>query len=112
MNKLKKAGHELVDWEPKCHTKLLSILDRMFVADGGKSVRKLLESTEEPFRPEMKAYAEAVELGVHEMWQLHLERNTVCKEYLDRWNESGIDAILCEYFGLVSAWFRGLTINV
>ncbi|OKP06355.1 Acetamidase [Penicillium subrubescens] len=93
--KLQQAGHGIVDWKPTGHDKLLSILGRMFVADGGKSVANLLEPTGEPFRPEMKAYAEASELGVHAMWQLQLERNGVCKSYLDQWNESGIDAILC-----------------
>lgn len=95
--KLKQAGHEIVDWDPKWHSKLLTILSRMFVADGGKSVQKLLESTGEPFRPEMKAYAEATELGVYDMWQLQIERNGLCKAYLEQWNDSGIDAILCEF---------------
>ncbi|KAJ5359467.1 uncharacterized protein N7496_011880 [Penicillium cataractarum] len=93
--KLRGAGHEIVDWETTWHDRLLSILSRMFVADGGKSVANLLEPTGEPFRPEMKAYADAEEMGVHAMWQLQLERNGVCKSYLDQWNESGIDAILC-----------------
>ncbi|KAJ5167171.1 uncharacterized protein N7482_005952 [Penicillium canariense] len=95
VTKLRRAGHEIVNWASTGHKNLLSILSRMFVADGGKSVTKLLEQTGEPFRPEMKAYAEASELGVHEMWQLQLERNTTCKAYLDRWNKTGIDAILC-----------------
>jgi amidase len=94
--KLREAGHEIVDWETTWHDRLLSILSRMFVADGGKSVASLLEPTGEPFRPEMKAYAEAEEMGVHAMWQLQLERNGVCKSYLDQWNESGIDALLCK----------------
>lgn len=97
VDKLQKAGHEIIDWEPTWHQNLLSILSRMFIADGGKSVANLLEPTGEPFRPEMKAYSEAAELGVHAMWQLQLERNGVCKSYLDQWNDTGIDAILCTY---------------
>ncbi|KAJ5767664.1 hypothetical protein N7533_000247 [Penicillium manginii] len=93
--KLRQAGHEVVDWDPKWHSKLVSILGRMFVADGGKSVRKLLDASEEPFRPEMEAYSQATEMGVYDMWQLQLERNGICKAYLDQWNASGIDAILC-----------------
>ncbi|KAL4808606.1 amidase signature domain-containing protein [Aspergillus unguis] len=94
VDKLKAAGHEIVTWAPKEHKDLLNTLSKMFVADGGKSVRKLLEPTNEPFRPEMNTYANASELGVHEMWQIQLARNTLCKSYLDRWNETGIDAIL------------------
>jgi amidase len=68
----------------------------MFVADGGKSVKAILEPVNEPFRPEMQAYSVAEEVGVHSMWQMHLERTQFCKEYLDRWNTAGLDAILCK----------------
>ncbi|KAL2823254.1 amidase signature domain-containing protein [Aspergillus cavernicola] len=95
VEKLKAAGHETITWAPTEHKGLLDTLARMFVADGGKSVRKLLEPTQEPFRPEMKAYEDATEVGTYEMWQIHLARNTLCKSYIDRWNETGIDAILC-----------------
>lgn len=67
----------------------------MFVADGGKSVEALLAPTEEPFRPEMAMYQEATELGVHAMWQIHLERSDFQKQYLDQWvSYGGLDAIL------------------
>ncbi|KAL4878113.1 amidase signature domain-containing protein [Aspergillus karnatakaensis] len=95
VQKLKSAGHEIVTWAPTEHKDLLDTLSKMFVADGGKSVRKLLEPTGEPFRPEMQAYEDAEELGVHEMWQIHLKRNALCKSYLERWNGAGIDAVLC-----------------
>jgi amidase len=68
----------------------------MFVADGGKSVRALLEPTEEPFRPEMAVYQTATELGTHDMWQLHLDRTELQREFLDQWiSYEGLDAILC-----------------
>lgn len=96
VDKLKRAGHEIVEWHPSLHTQALSILNRMFVADGGKSVRAILEPTEEPFRPEMQAYSEAEEMGVHTMWKLHLERTELQKKFLDQWNSyGGLDAILC-----------------
>ena len=67
----------------------------MFLADGGKSVEALLAPTQEPFRPEMKRYEEATELGTHSMWQLHLERSDLQKKYLDQWMLYGdLDAIL------------------
>ncbi|KAJ4292734.1 hypothetical protein N0V90_009397 [Kalmusia sp. IMI 367209] len=96
VEKLKAAGHEIVgDWDPVLHPKALDILGRLFVADGGKSVRALLGPTEEPFRPEMQAYAEATELGTYDMWQLHLERSELQKKYLEQWmSYDGLDAIL------------------
>lgn len=68
----------------------------MFVADGGNSVRTILDPVGEPFRPEMEMYSVAKELGTHTMWQLQIERTELSKAYLDRWNRcEGLDAILC-----------------
>ena len=69
----------------------------MFVADGGKSVRSLLEPTQEPFRSEMHMYEKASELGTYGMWQLHIERTELQREYLEQWGSiPGLDALLCE----------------
>lgn len=96
VEKLKSAGHEIVTWEPTDHMQILMALGRFFLADGGTSVRGLLEPTEEPFRPEMKHYEEAKEVSIYDLWQTHLSRNKLCKAYLDRWNDAGIDALLCK----------------
>jgi len=70
----------------------------MFVADGGKSVAKLLAPTEEPLRPEMAPYANAAELGVYDMWQLHIERSELQRKYLKQWNSiEGLDGLLGEF---------------
>lgn len=95
VQRLEAAGHELIDWDPVDQKQGNDLLARMFVADGGLAIRKELERTGEPFRPEMEAYAVAKELGTYEMWQLHLERTEFQNRYLDRWNKAGIDAILC-----------------
>lgn len=95
VERLRKAGHEVVDWTPDGHPEALSLLARMFVADGGKSIRTALDLAGEPWRPEMKAYETASELGTHEMWQLHRERTALGKVYLEKWNAcKGLDAIL------------------
>ncbi|KAF2434522.1 amidase [Tothia fuscella] len=96
VKKLQAAGHEIVDWSSEGHRQAVDLLARMFVADGGKSVKAILDPVEEPFRPEMAMYADAKELGTHGMWQLQSERTNFCKAYLDRWNAcEGLDAILC-----------------
>lgn len=94
VEKLKAAGHEIVTWPSTEHMEMLIVLGRLFLADGGKSVRDLLEPTGEPFRPEMKPYEDAKEISVYDLWQIHVKRNALCKSYLDRWNEAGIDALL------------------
>ena len=95
VEKLEAAGHEIVAWDPKDQAQGQRLLGRMFVADGAISIRKELDRTGESMPPEMQAYADAKELGTYEMWQLHLERTEYQKRYLDRWNDAGIDAILC-----------------
>jgi amidase len=94
-DKLKEAGHEVLEWDPKLHGKALELLGRMFVADGGKSVEALLGKTGEPYRPEMQQYADAKELGVYDMWKLQLERSELQRQYLEQWMSiEGLDAIL------------------
>ncbi|KAH7394422.1 amidase signature domain-containing protein [Pyrenochaeta sp. MPI-SDFR-AT-0127] len=93
--KLKKAGHEVIDWDPKLHVTALTLLGKLFVADGGKSVEALLGPTGEPYRPEMQMYADATELGVHGLWKLQLQRSELQRQYLEQWmSYDGLDAIL------------------
>ena len=95
VDKLKAAGHELVDWDPKDQMEGLMLLKRMFLADGGKTIRHELSRTGEPWREEMAMYSEAEELPTADMWKLHLERTAFQNKYLDRWNAAGLDALIC-----------------
>lgn len=92
---LKTKGYEIVNWTAQDHEEAGNILAKFFTADGGTSVRKILEPVGEPFRPEMKAYEDAKDLGVYELWQLQIARTTLSKRYLDRWAAcEGLDGIL------------------
>lgn len=94
VERLKAAGHEIIDWDPVDQKQGLDLLARMFVADGGLTIRRELDRTGEPWRPEMEDYAVATELGTYEMWKMQLERTEYQNRHLDRWNKAGIDAIL------------------
>ena len=94
VEKLKAAGHTIVDWDPVDQAEGNTLLARMFVADGGKTIKHELERTGEPLRPEMAPYGVAAELGTADMWKLHLERSAYQNKYLDRWNAAGLDALL------------------
>ncbi|KAK6080289.1 fatty-acid amide hydrolase (amidase) [Seiridium cupressi] len=109
VEKLRVAGHEIVDWSSEDQPGGSKLLERMFVADGGKAIRREIERSGEPWRPEMGQYQTAKELSTSEMWQLHLDRVEYQKRYLDRWNKEGIDAILCPttpYSGVENGKFR------
>jgi hypothetical protein len=45
----------------------------------------------------MSMYKEAEEIGVYDLWQLNSRRVELCKAYLDRWNASELDVILCSW---------------
>lgn len=95
VEKLKLAGHEIVEWNPSLHAEAVGLQGRMYIADGGKSIGQLLAPTGEPFRPELQPYADSVDSGVYEMWQLHLERNELQRKYLEQWKSYGdLDGIL------------------
>lgn len=94
--KLKAKGYEILDWPATDHQEATDLLSKFFLADGGKSIQKILEPVQEPWRPELQPYKSAAEIGVHELWQLQAQRTALCKRYLDRWEavEGGLDAIL------------------
>jgi amidase len=92
---LRNKGYDIVDWSADGHAEAFELMGRFFVADGGRSVRKVVEASGEPIRPEMAAYAEAKELGVYDLWQLQKQRTALAKRYLDRMVAvEGLDAIL------------------
>ncbi|KAK8103711.1 Acetamidase [Apiospora kogelbergensis] len=99
---LRAAGHELVEWSSRDQAEGLSLLNRMFVADGGRAILEEIARTGEPWiLPAMQAYQEAAaagvaaELGTRDLWRLHAERQAYQKRHLDRWNAAGIDVLLC-----------------
>lgn len=94
VEKLKAAGHDIIEWDPVDQKDGLILMGRMFVADGGQAIRNDLERAGEPWRPEMDLFRDAKELGTYDMWKLQLERTAYQNHYLDRWNKAGIDAIL------------------
>lgn len=93
--KLESRGYEIVDWPADGHAEAVLLMGKFFTADGGKSVRNILEAVSEPWRPEMKQYADAPNMTVYDLWQLQKQRTALQKMYLDRWAAcEGLDAIL------------------
>lgn len=94
VEKLKAKGYQIVEWPTDDLAEAFELIMRLFIADGGKSVEKILDPVGEPWRPEMQGYADATELGVYDLWQLQKRRTALQKRFLDRFQASGIDAIL------------------
>lgn len=94
VSKLQSKGYDIIDWQPTDHKEAIDLLGAFFTADGGKSIEDILTPVREPFRPEMKPYEDANEMGVHKLWKLQAQRVALQKRYLDRMADAGIDAIL------------------
>ncbi|KAB5518012.1 amidase signature domain-containing protein [Coniochaeta sp. 2T2.1] len=97
VEKLKAKGHDIIDWPSKYHPELALTCKKLFLADGGKSVRNILQQTGEPWRPELADYVRAPDMDVYDLWQLQKERTALQAGYLARVQaEAGgvIDAIL------------------
>lgn len=96
VERLRTAGHEIVEWDSAEHDRAHALLRQCFNADGAKSISDLLRPTNEPFPARLSVYGKSVELGVHEMWQVQAERNELSKRYLDQWNAiGGLDGLIC-----------------
>ncbi|CAK7897201.1 hypothetical protein CAAN1_03S07074 [[Candida] anglica] len=99
---LRKAGHEVIEWDPAEHFRLSEIITSFFLSDGGAYIRDAFEATEEPFFPFMNAHKVAPEVKVKDLWKLQSERSALLKKYLERWNATAaqtsngkpIDAII------------------
>ncbi|GAM85567.1 hypothetical protein ANO11243_035740 [Dothideomycetidae sp. 11243] len=93
--RLRKSGHEIVDWPPDLHKELLDIMRAFFLVDGGKTIQAILDPVGEPWRPEMNDYKVTEERGVSELWRMQANRTRVVTAYLQRIREAGLGAILC-----------------
>jgi amidase len=100
VDRLIAAGHEVTEWLPTDHLHIIKLLGSAMTADGGASIRKELEKIGEPWLPELERYQNASEISTIETWELNAKRTTFQRNFLSRWENAGIDAILCP----VSPW--------
>ncbi|ANB14668.1 Amd2p [Sugiyamaella lignohabitans] len=84
---LESQGHEVIEWEPYMHARMDDILDKTFVADGGKFVKSSRQG--EPLFPYMEPYGKVQESGCSLLWELNYERSEIEMEYFKRWQDSG-----------------------
>ncbi|KAH7905955.1 amidase signature domain-containing protein [Hygrophoropsis aurantiaca] len=100
---LEKAGHRVIDWEPLNHLDIYRTAQTILVADGGEDYRRACEASGEPLITSMSPDDDPHPLDLeiplvktlvgsprsrsaYELWQLHKEKRTLRKAYLDHWN--------------------------
>jgi len=92
---LEDAGHIVVEWSLGYDGELLSILLRLFEADGGEHIAKFIADSGEPYPLGMKPYEQAYEAAqkvakpnVADYWKLQAQRTALAKKCLDAWMSS------------------------
>ncbi|ODV89635.1 hypothetical protein CANCADRAFT_32828 [Tortispora caseinolytica NRRL Y-17796] len=94
--KLKAAGHEVVDFEATMAAELWETASKSYFADNGKADIEALAESGEPWL-ELTKYAlgYAEPLSVEEQWRLNGNRDMARQLWLEKMNTEGIDFIIC-----------------
>ncbi|GAA6008101.1 hypothetical protein JCM10207_007030 [Rhodosporidiobolus poonsookiae] len=104
VEKLRAAGHEVIEWEPLDHAGAQEIVSRIFDSDGGEDVRQWLGNSGEPILPQVFT-SQFPAQTMHESWQLNKRRDAYRQRFLEAYlatrSRAGaqttrpIDAIIC-----------------
>jgi amidase len=95
VTKLRKAGHEVIEWDcASHHSAFYDLWLKAILADGGQACADLCKLVDEPLiqgmlvgKPEDYLTLEQRQELEDKIWQYQ-------REYLRRWTESGIDALI------------------
>ncbi|KAJ4338348.1 hypothetical protein N0V95_008084 [Ascochyta clinopodiicola] len=88
--KLKRAGHEIVSWNPgRLHQECIDIMDQYYTADGGEDIRRDIEAGGEPCIPHVEALInKGKSISVYSYWQLNKQKVAAQKRFLDLWKST------------------------
>ncbi|OBS26059.1 hypothetical protein FPOA_00003 [Fusarium poae] len=81
IEKLKTAGHEVVDWDSSLHPEFINIMD------GGEDIRTAVSEGGEPFVPQIQSLVDRGKpISVYSYWQLNKRKVAAQNAYHDMWN--------------------------
>ena len=87
--RLKTAGHEIVEWDPSLHKESIAIMDEYYTADGGEDIRRSIEAGGEPLIPHVEALInKGSPISVYDYWQIGKRKMAIQKAYLEKWNRA------------------------
>ncbi|EXJ79411.1 hypothetical protein A1O3_08913 [Capronia epimyces CBS 606.96] len=103
VEKLKLAGHEVVEFKPYRHQHAWDITFPLYFPTGGQEMREFLASSGEPMIPSVSKFLESAKcLSVPELMHYQREQKAYRNEYFKHWNATAtqtssgrpVDAIL------------------
>ncbi|KAK9379517.1 amidase signature domain-containing protein [Kockiozyma suomiensis] len=91
VERLRAAGHEVVEWNaPELHAELVPILNKFYIADGGEDVKSDVNKLGEPLMPYVERMVNrGPPISIPEYWHNMVLKRDFQKKYLDKWNASG-----------------------
>jgi len=100
----KKAGMEVVDWDPFDHAKGWEIVSGLYFPDGGEAILAPLVEIGEPILPLTdfitKEQPNVKNRSIHEYWDLCAQRDAYREAYAQHWTKTAdsgkeVDVIVC-----------------
>ncbi|EXJ86327.1 hypothetical protein A1O3_03278 [Capronia epimyces CBS 606.96] len=128
---LEKAGHKVIEWKPPSHRRIVDVVIKTWIYDGGKDVHGAFALSGEPISLQIKSsYGDKPkeEYTASQIAATNIAKRKIQKEYMDYWNstaeETGtgrpVDGVICalapypaarpekyDYYGY-SLWVNGL----
>lgn len=89
----------VVPWHAHLHDEAWAILSSLYYPDGGAADKATMAGSGEPMLPLTKWMLQdnpcVKKLSTEELWYWLEEREEYRREYAAKWNETGVDAIIC-----------------
>ncbi|KAG9557379.1 fatty-acid amide hydrolase, partial [Aureobasidium melanogenum] len=95
--KLRRAGHEVVAWDPSLHTALLKWINTAYFLDGAEEYTSTLTPDSDPAVPMIQWLIDSASPTRHtveQTWELNSLRDRLRTAFSLQWREAGIDALL------------------
>ncbi|KAG8628828.1 hypothetical protein KVT40_002693 [Elsinoe batatas] len=93
---LTAAGHTAVEWSPTPnHGRLMEIVNKCWNFDGGRDAIEAFALSGEPNRPQVMVPEKPdKEYTASEIMKVMVEKREACKEYMEYWNQTGVDFVV------------------
>lgn len=93
IEKLKSEGHEIVIWEADDISEIAKFADKFMNANGNQKLVEELEKTGEPHSG-LQGMKEALDIPSSQIWEWQDQRTIKVNEFLQKWNNLGIDGLI------------------
>lgn len=91
---MRDNGHEVIEWDTSSHAAGYALWLECVLADGGEDARSLCGLAGEPLVEGMLVGLPEHTKTINERRELEDKKTSFQRAYIERWTESGIDAVI------------------